>query len=149
MGSETLKSLLTNSLCVFVCVWMWMCMIRIQPIGLVERIQAIAQNMSDLAVRVEQILQRSMASNRGTKTHKHACTHIPTHTHSLQTAHSNTYRIPNIALALQMNPPVHFKSFNLETLFLPAFISPSVKPGSSRTLECTIQCLACTRWLII
>ncbi|XP_029363602.1 alpha-1,6-mannosylglycoprotein 6-beta-N-acetylglucosaminyltransferase B isoform X1 [Echeneis naucrates] len=38
---------------------------RIQPIGLVERIQAIAQNMSDMAVRVEQILQRSMASNRG------------------------------------------------------------------------------------
>ncbi|GLD60559.1 alpha-1,6-mannosylglycoprotein 6-beta-N-acetylglucosaminyltransferase B-like protein [Lates japonicus] len=37
---------------------------RIQPIGLVERIQAIAQNMSDMAVRVEQILQRSMASNR-------------------------------------------------------------------------------------
>nr|XP_029481545.1 alpha-1,6-mannosylglycoprotein 6-beta-N-acetylglucosaminyltransferase B-like isoform X3 [Oncorhynchus nerka] len=37
---------------------------RIQPIGLVERIQAIAQNMSDMAVRVEQILQRSMATNR-------------------------------------------------------------------------------------
>ncbi|XP_029621785.1 alpha-1,6-mannosylglycoprotein 6-beta-N-acetylglucosaminyltransferase B-like isoform X3 [Salmo trutta] len=37
---------------------------RIQPIGLVERIQAIAQNMSDMAVRVEQILQRSMANNR-------------------------------------------------------------------------------------
>ncbi|CAB1447529.1 unnamed protein product, partial [Pleuronectes platessa] len=37
---------------------------RIQPIGLVERIQAIAQNMSDMAVRVEQILQRNMASNR-------------------------------------------------------------------------------------
>lgn len=38
---------------------------RIQPIGLVERIQAIAQNMSDMALRVEQILQRSMANNRG------------------------------------------------------------------------------------
>ncbi|CAG5897598.1 unnamed protein product, partial [Menidia menidia] len=38
---------------------------RIQPAGLVERIQAIAQNMSDMAVRVEQILQRSIASNRG------------------------------------------------------------------------------------
>uniref|UniRef100_A0AAQ4PPK5 alpha-1,6-mannosyl-glycoprotein 6-beta-N-acetylglucosaminyltransferase n=1 Tax=Gasterosteus aculeatus aculeatus TaxID=481459 RepID=A0AAQ4PPK5_GASAC len=37
---------------------------RIQPVGLVERIQAIAQNMSDMAVRVEQILQRSMAANR-------------------------------------------------------------------------------------
>ncbi|KAM6957026.1 alpha-1,6-mannosylglycoprotein 6-beta-N-acetylglucosaminyltransferase B [Aplochiton taeniatus] len=37
---------------------------RIQPAGLVERIQAIAQNMSDMAVRVEQILQRSMATNR-------------------------------------------------------------------------------------
>uniref|UniRef100_A0A8C6VTU5 alpha-1,6-mannosyl-glycoprotein 6-beta-N-acetylglucosaminyltransferase n=1 Tax=Nothobranchius furzeri TaxID=105023 RepID=A0A8C6VTU5_NOTFU len=37
---------------------------RIQPMGLVERIQAIAQNMSDMAVRVEQILQRSMASSR-------------------------------------------------------------------------------------
>lgn len=42
------------------------CVIRIQPVGLVERIQAIAQNMSDMAVRVEQILQRSMAANRGT-----------------------------------------------------------------------------------
>uniref|UniRef100_A0A672Y4I6 alpha-1,6-mannosyl-glycoprotein 6-beta-N-acetylglucosaminyltransferase n=1 Tax=Sphaeramia orbicularis TaxID=375764 RepID=A0A672Y4I6_9TELE len=38
---------------------------RIQPMGLVERIQAIAQNMSDMAMRVEQILQRSMAGNRG------------------------------------------------------------------------------------
>uniref|UniRef100_A0A3B3HSS9 alpha-1,6-mannosyl-glycoprotein 6-beta-N-acetylglucosaminyltransferase n=1 Tax=Oryzias latipes TaxID=8090 RepID=A0A3B3HSS9_ORYLA len=37
---------------------------RIQPVGLVERIQAIAQNMSDMAVRVEQILQRSIATNR-------------------------------------------------------------------------------------
>ncbi|XP_067331997.1 alpha-1,6-mannosylglycoprotein 6-beta-N-acetylglucosaminyltransferase B isoform X5 [Channa argus] len=37
---------------------------KIQPVGLVERIQAIAQNMSDMAVRVEQILQRSMAGNR-------------------------------------------------------------------------------------
>ena len=40
---------------------------RIQPIGLVERIQAIAQNLSDMAVRVEQILQRSQATNRGTR----------------------------------------------------------------------------------
>uniref|UniRef100_A0A8C7V838 alpha-1,6-mannosyl-glycoprotein 6-beta-N-acetylglucosaminyltransferase n=1 Tax=Oryzias sinensis TaxID=183150 RepID=A0A8C7V838_9TELE len=32
----------------------------IQHVGLVERIQAIAQNMSDMAVRVEQILQRSI-----------------------------------------------------------------------------------------
>ncbi|XP_019723891.1 alpha-1,6-mannosylglycoprotein 6-beta-N-acetylglucosaminyltransferase B-like [Hippocampus comes] len=37
---------------------------RIQPIGLVERIQAIAQNMSDMAGRVEQILQRSIASKK-------------------------------------------------------------------------------------
>ncbi|XP_061907761.1 alpha-1,6-mannosylglycoprotein 6-beta-N-acetylglucosaminyltransferase B-like [Entelurus aequoreus] len=37
---------------------------RFQPIGLVERIQAIAQNMSDMAGRVEQILQRSIASKR-------------------------------------------------------------------------------------
>ncbi|KAI9522357.1 Alpha-1,6-mannosylglycoprotein 6-beta-N-acetylglucosaminyltransferase B [Dissostichus eleginoides] len=37
---------------------------RIQPVGLVERIQAIAQNMSDMAGRVEQILQRSMAGNK-------------------------------------------------------------------------------------
>ncbi|XP_063050601.1 alpha-1,6-mannosylglycoprotein 6-beta-N-acetylglucosaminyltransferase B-like [Engraulis encrasicolus] len=34
---------------------------RIQPAGLVERIQAIAQNVSNMAVRVEQILQNSMA----------------------------------------------------------------------------------------
>ncbi|XP_014876430.1 alpha-1,6-mannosylglycoprotein 6-beta-N-acetylglucosaminyltransferase B-like [Poecilia latipinna] len=38
---------------------------RIQPMGLVERIQAIAQNMSDMALRVEQILQRSVANSRG------------------------------------------------------------------------------------
>ncbi|KAM8824717.1 alpha-1,6-mannosylglycoprotein 6-beta-N-acetylglucosaminyltransferase B [Synchiropus picturatus] len=37
---------------------------RIQPVGLVERIQAIAQNMSDMALRVEQILQRTLASNK-------------------------------------------------------------------------------------
>ncbi|TWW69620.1 Alpha-1,6-mannosylglycoprotein 6-beta-N-acetylglucosaminyltransferase B [Takifugu flavidus] len=37
---------------------------RIQPIGLVERIQAIAQNMSDMAVKVEQILQRSISTNK-------------------------------------------------------------------------------------
>uniref|UniRef100_A0A8C2X1V9 alpha-1,6-mannosyl-glycoprotein 6-beta-N-acetylglucosaminyltransferase n=1 Tax=Cyclopterus lumpus TaxID=8103 RepID=A0A8C2X1V9_CYCLU len=36
------------------------------PVGLVERMQAIAQNMSDMAVRVEQILQRSVASREGT-----------------------------------------------------------------------------------
>ncbi|XP_063051737.1 alpha-1,6-mannosylglycoprotein 6-beta-N-acetylglucosaminyltransferase B-like [Engraulis encrasicolus] len=38
---------------------------RIQPAGLVERIQAIAQNVSNMAVRVEQILQNSMAAGRG------------------------------------------------------------------------------------
>lgn len=51
----------------FLCVCV-LCSVRIQPIGLVERIQAIAQNMSDMAVRVEQILQRSMANSRGTDT---------------------------------------------------------------------------------
>uniref|UniRef100_A0AAY4AI72 alpha-1,6-mannosyl-glycoprotein 6-beta-N-acetylglucosaminyltransferase n=1 Tax=Denticeps clupeoides TaxID=299321 RepID=A0AAY4AI72_9TELE len=35
------------------------------PAGLVERIQAIAQNVSNMAVRVEQILQNSMAAGRG------------------------------------------------------------------------------------
>lgn len=49
---------------VCICVYVT-CTTRIQPIGLVERIQAIAQNMSDMAVRVEQILQRSMANSRG------------------------------------------------------------------------------------
>ncbi|KAG7271339.1 hypothetical protein CRUP_037288 [Coryphaenoides rupestris] len=33
---------------------------RLQPAGLLERIETIAQNMSDLALRVEQILQRSV-----------------------------------------------------------------------------------------
>ncbi|XP_062853441.1 alpha-1,6-mannosylglycoprotein 6-beta-N-acetylglucosaminyltransferase B-like [Trichomycterus rosablanca] len=37
---------------------------RIQPAGLVERIQAIAQNVSNMAVRVEQIFQKSMAASR-------------------------------------------------------------------------------------
>ncbi|XP_022519799.2 alpha-1,6-mannosylglycoprotein 6-beta-N-acetylglucosaminyltransferase B [Astyanax mexicanus] len=37
---------------------------RIQPAGLVERIQAIAQNVSNMAVRVEQILKNSMAASR-------------------------------------------------------------------------------------
>ncbi|XP_036426054.1 alpha-1,6-mannosylglycoprotein 6-beta-N-acetylglucosaminyltransferase B-like [Colossoma macropomum] len=37
---------------------------RIQPAGLVERIQAIAQNVSNMAVRVEQIFQNSMAASR-------------------------------------------------------------------------------------
>uniref|UniRef100_A0A3B3DEA7 alpha-1,6-mannosyl-glycoprotein 6-beta-N-acetylglucosaminyltransferase n=1 Tax=Oryzias melastigma TaxID=30732 RepID=A0A3B3DEA7_ORYME len=39
--------------------------IRFQPAGLVERIQAIAQNVSNMAVRVEQILQNSMVQTRG------------------------------------------------------------------------------------
>uniref|UniRef100_A0A671VFI9 alpha-1,6-mannosyl-glycoprotein 6-beta-N-acetylglucosaminyltransferase n=1 Tax=Sparus aurata TaxID=8175 RepID=A0A671VFI9_SPAAU len=38
----------------------------IQPAGLVERIQAIAQNVSNMAIRVEQILQNSMVQGRGT-----------------------------------------------------------------------------------
>uniref|UniRef100_A0A3P9MKA0 alpha-1,6-mannosyl-glycoprotein 6-beta-N-acetylglucosaminyltransferase n=1 Tax=Oryzias latipes TaxID=8090 RepID=A0A3P9MKA0_ORYLA len=37
---------------------------RFQPAGLVERIQAIAQNVSNMAVRVEQILQSSMVHTR-------------------------------------------------------------------------------------
>ncbi|XP_054607799.2 alpha-1,6-mannosylglycoprotein 6-beta-N-acetylglucosaminyltransferase B [Nothobranchius furzeri] len=37
---------------------------RFQPAGLVERIQAIAQNVSNMAVRVEQILQSSMIQGR-------------------------------------------------------------------------------------
>lgn len=39
---------------------------RFQPAGLVERIQAIAQNVSNMAIRVEQILQNSAAQGRGT-----------------------------------------------------------------------------------
>ncbi|KAK3553283.1 hypothetical protein QTP86_032761 [Hemibagrus guttatus] len=38
---------------------------RFQPMGLVERIQAIAQNVSEMAVRVEQILQKSKYSATG------------------------------------------------------------------------------------
>ncbi|TSK87553.1 Alpha-1,6-mannosylglycoprotein 6-beta-N-acetylglucosaminyltransferase B [Bagarius yarrelli] len=38
---------------------------RFQPIGLVERIQAIAQNVSEMASRVEQILQRGKYSVTG------------------------------------------------------------------------------------
>lgn len=45
----------------FVC-----CVRRFQPAGLVERIQAIAQNVSNMAIRVEQILQSSMVQGRGT-----------------------------------------------------------------------------------
>ncbi|XP_047222787.1 alpha-1,6-mannosylglycoprotein 6-beta-N-acetylglucosaminyltransferase B-like isoform X3 [Girardinichthys multiradiatus] len=37
---------------------------RFQPVGLVERIQAIAQNVSNMAIRVEQILQSSMMQGR-------------------------------------------------------------------------------------
>ncbi|XP_019905430.2 alpha-1,6-mannosylglycoprotein 6-beta-N-acetylglucosaminyltransferase B isoform X2 [Esox lucius] len=37
---------------------------RFQPAGLVERIQAIAQNVSNMAVRVEQILQNSIAAGK-------------------------------------------------------------------------------------
>ncbi|XP_046900204.1 alpha-1,6-mannosylglycoprotein 6-beta-N-acetylglucosaminyltransferase B [Hypomesus transpacificus] len=40
---------------------------RFQPAGLVERIQAIAQNVSNMAVRMEQILQNSMAVNRAVR----------------------------------------------------------------------------------
>ncbi|XP_057201460.1 alpha-1,6-mannosylglycoprotein 6-beta-N-acetylglucosaminyltransferase B isoform X1 [Triplophysa rosa] len=38
---------------------------RFQPVGLVERIQAIAQNVSDMAVRMEQILKRINMPSRG------------------------------------------------------------------------------------
>ncbi|KAK6478126.1 alpha-1,6-mannosylglycoprotein 6-beta-N-acetylglucosaminyltransferase B-like isoform X1 [Huso huso] len=37
---------------------------RFQPAGLIERIQAIAQNVSNMAVKVEQILQNSLAAGR-------------------------------------------------------------------------------------
>ncbi|XP_062875059.1 alpha-1,6-mannosylglycoprotein 6-beta-N-acetylglucosaminyltransferase B isoform X1 [Trichomycterus rosablanca] len=40
---------------------------RFQPVGLVERIQAIAQNVSDMAVRMEQILQKRKNAHRGAK----------------------------------------------------------------------------------
>uniref|UniRef100_A0A674A3R4 alpha-1,6-mannosyl-glycoprotein 6-beta-N-acetylglucosaminyltransferase n=1 Tax=Salmo trutta TaxID=8032 RepID=A0A674A3R4_SALTR len=41
--------------------------LKFQPAGLVERIQAIAQNVSNMAVRVEQILQNSMAAGRAVR----------------------------------------------------------------------------------
>lgn len=72
------------------------CTIRIQPVGLVERIQAIAQNMSDMAVRVEQILQRSISSSRGKKKWK---THVASHA-----ARAHTRRIPSAAAPLHTNP---------------------------------------------
>ena len=50
---------------VCVCVCFVFSPLRMQPAGLVERIQAIAQNVSNMAVRVEQILQNSMAAGRG------------------------------------------------------------------------------------
>lgn len=47
---------------VFVCCYVC----RFQPAGLVEKIQAIAQNVSNMAIKVEQILQNSMVQRRGT-----------------------------------------------------------------------------------
>ncbi|XP_028842246.1 alpha-1,6-mannosylglycoprotein 6-beta-N-acetylglucosaminyltransferase B-like isoform X2 [Denticeps clupeoides] len=41
---------------------------RFQPVGLVERIQAIAQNVSDMATKVEQILQRATGRARESST---------------------------------------------------------------------------------
>ncbi|XP_058622250.1 alpha-1,6-mannosylglycoprotein 6-beta-N-acetylglucosaminyltransferase B-like isoform X2 [Onychostoma macrolepis] len=38
---------------------------RFQPVGLVERIQAIAQNVSDMAIRMEQILKKTSIPARG------------------------------------------------------------------------------------
>ncbi|XP_016312538.1 alpha-1,6-mannosylglycoprotein 6-beta-N-acetylglucosaminyltransferase B-like [Sinocyclocheilus anshuiensis] len=38
---------------------------RFQPVGLVERIQAIAQNVSDMAIRMEQILKKTNIPARG------------------------------------------------------------------------------------
>ncbi|XP_042281983.1 alpha-1,6-mannosylglycoprotein 6-beta-N-acetylglucosaminyltransferase B-like isoform X2 [Thunnus albacares] len=40
---------------------------RFQPAGLVERIQAIAQNVSNMAIRVEQILQNSMVQGKAVR----------------------------------------------------------------------------------
>lgn len=48
------------------CVCAVLCECRFQPAGLVEKIQAIAQNVSNMAIRVEQILQSSMIQGRGT-----------------------------------------------------------------------------------
>lgn len=47
-------------------VFLCCCVHRFQPAGLVERIQAIAQNVSNMAIRVEQILQNSVVQGRGT-----------------------------------------------------------------------------------
>lgn len=57
-----LQSFSEDYICVCVCVF------RFQPVGLVERIQAIAQNVSNMAVRVEQILQKSKNTGRGAYT---------------------------------------------------------------------------------
>lgn len=47
-------------------VFLCCCVHRFHPAGLVERIQAIAQNVSNMAIRVEQILQNSVVQGRGT-----------------------------------------------------------------------------------
>lgn len=59
--------------CVLVCVCglsacVAVCLLRFQPMELVERIQAIAQNVSDMAMRVEQILQKSKNAATGAYT---------------------------------------------------------------------------------
>lgn len=50
------------------CVCLCVCVCRFQPMGLVERIQAIAQNVSEMAVRMEQILQKSKNAATGAYT---------------------------------------------------------------------------------
>lgn len=75
---KVVAGIFLNILFLFFCVCVT-CMTRIQPIGLVERIQAIAQNMSDMAVRVEQILQRSMANSRGMTHVCYRCSSVQIH----------------------------------------------------------------------
>lgn len=59
--SSSALALFPPHLCFWAC-----CVHRFQPAGLVERIQAIAQNVSNMAIRVEQILQHSAVQGRGT-----------------------------------------------------------------------------------
>lgn len=89
-----------------VCVWVG----RIQPIGLVERIQAIAQNMSDMAVKVEQILQRSQATNRGTRD-----THTSDHSSHLK---GSCVCLPHYKTLLNMTGNIYDSTSDDESPFL-------------------------------
>ncbi|TMS23413.1 Alpha-1,6-mannosylglycoprotein 6-beta-N-acetylglucosaminyltransferase B, partial [Larimichthys crocea] len=86
---------------------------RFQPAGLVERIQAIAQNVSNMAIRVEQILQNSMVQGR-----VDACTldirtrATPSTVSTVQTAHFLIYLsevewfCPPLAWRNHSSPPI-------------------------------------------